>query len=155
MLSETGEKILDLVPSLRAFAFCLTQDRPEADDLVYNSLIEIWQKHRFKKMTELKIAAFTIIDRRYRTGIPAHPSTSHAAARSHAENPEPFSAAFGALGRDGREALSLVTVWALTSAQAAKICGTDRRTLERRVAGACRRLTSNQPKRIPPRVRII
>lgn len=144
MLSEPGRILLGLVPSLRAFAFCLTQDRSEADEVVCRSLTEIWWEHRSKESVELKMAAFTVIHRVSRTRAPANRAASHAAARSPDGEPNSFSIAFEALETTGREALSLVAFWAFTTEQAAKISGTDKHTIESRIANACSRLASNQ-----------
>lgn len=149
MPSEFRKRLLALVPSLRAFAFCLTRDQSEADDLVYKSLIEIWSKHRLKNSTELRIAAFTVVDSLYRAGMSARQLLPHPVERPPSAESEAFSVAFGFLSRNEREALSLVMVWAFTYEQAAKICGTDTHTLERRIANACFRLAPILPIRNP------
>jgi len=138
-LSTFKETLLDLVPSLRAFAFCLRQNRAEADDLVYQSLYEIWSRHRFEKYMELKEAAFTVVDRRCRLTPPARPG-DHPAERAWSGGPNAFDAAFEALDRNEREALSLVMVWGFTDAQAARICGIGTQTLERRIIEGSSRL---------------
>jgi RNA polymerase sigma-70 factor (ECF subfamily) len=147
MPSEFRNELLSLVPSLRAFAFCLTQDHSEADDLAYGSLIEIWSKHRFWKGTELRVAAFTVVDRQCRRKLPANPVSAHTARASRAEGQERLFAIFESLGRDEREALSLVVVWDFTDDQAARICDIDRRTLGLRVTNAYLRLAHGLPLR--------
>jgi RNA polymerase sigma-70 factor (ECF subfamily) len=137
--STFKETLLDLVPSLRAFAFCLTQNRAEADDLVYRSLCEIWSRRRFGKYMELKEVAFTVIDRRCRFAPPAR-SGDHPAERARSEEPNAFDAAFEALDRTEREALSLVAVWGFTDDEAARICGIGTQALKRRVIDASSRL---------------
>jgi RNA polymerase sigma-70 factor (ECF subfamily) len=137
--STFKETLLDLVPSLRAFAFCLRQNRAEADDLVYRSLYEIWSSHRFGKYMELKEAAFTVIDRRCRFAPPTR-SEDHPAKRARSEEPNAFDAAFEALDRTEREALSLVTVWGFTDDQAARICGIGTQALNRRIIDGSSRL---------------
>ncbi len=138
--STFKETLLDLVPSLRAFAFCLTQNRAEADDLVYRSLCEIWSRHRFGKYMELKEVAFTVIDRRCRFAPPAR-SGDHPAEQARTEEPNAFEAAFEALGRTEREALSLVTVWGFTDDEAARICGIGTQALKRRIVDGSFHLT--------------
>ena len=147
MPSEFRNELLSLVPSLRAFAFCLTQDQAEADDLAYGSLIEIWSKHRLRRGTELKVAAFTVVDRQYPRRPPANPVPAHTAKASRAEGRERLFAVFESLGRDEREALSLVVVWGFTTDQAARICDIDMRTLGLRVTNAYLRLVHGLPLR--------
>jgi RNA polymerase sigma-70 factor (ECF subfamily) len=136
MPSEFRNDLLALVPSLRAFAFCLTQDHSEADDLVCRSLCEIWSRHRFRKVVELRVAAFTVVDRQYPGRLPANPVSAHTARASRAEGRERLFAIFESLGRDEREALSLVVVWDFTDDQAACICGIDKCTLGLRITNA-------------------
>jgi RNA polymerase sigma-70 factor (ECF subfamily) len=138
--SEFRNDLLTLIPSLRAFAFCLTQDRSQADDLVYTSLIEIWSKHRFGKGTELRVAAFTVVDRQCRRRAQKNPRSPHALERSRAGGMERLLATFESLERDEREALSLVAVWGFTDDQAARVCDIDTRTLGSRVTNAYLRL---------------
>jgi RNA polymerase sigma-70 factor (ECF subfamily) len=140
MPSEFRNDLLALVPSLRAFAFCLTQDQSEADDFVYGSLIEIWSKHRFRKGMELRAAAFTVVDRQCRRRNPKNPSLAHIPEGSGAGGRERLFALFESLGRNEREALSLVVVWGFTDDQAARICDIDTRTLGIRVTNAYLRL---------------
>jgi RNA polymerase sigma-70 factor (ECF subfamily) len=147
MPSEFRNELLSLVPSLRAFAFCLTQDQSEADDLAYGSLIEIWSKHRLRRGTELKVAAFTVVDRHYQKRNPANPLSTHTAKASRAGSQERLFAIFESLGRDEREALSLVVVWGFTNDQAARICDIDMRTLGLRVTNAYLSLVPGLPLR--------
>jgi RNA polymerase sigma-70 factor (ECF subfamily) len=145
MPSEFRNDLLALVPSLRAFAFCLTQDQSEADDLVYRSLCEIWSRHRFRKGVELTVAAFTVVDRQYPRRRPANPVSAHTARASRAEGQERLFAIFESLDRDEREALSLVVVWGFTDDQAACICGIDKCTLGLRITNAYLHLAHGLP----------
>ena len=147
MPSEFRNDLLAFVPSLRAFAFCLTQDQSEADDLVYRSLCEIWSRYRFRKGVELRVGAFTVVDRQYPRRRPANPVSAHTAKASRAEGQERLFAVFESLGRDEREALSLVVVWGFTDDQAARICDIDMRTLGLRVTNAYLRLVHGLPLR--------
>ena len=145
MPSEFRNDLLALVPLLRAFAFCLTQDQSEADDLVYRSLCEIWSRHRFRKGVELRVAAFTVVDRQYPRRTPANPVSAHTARTSRAEGRERLFAIFESLDRDEREALSLVVVWGFTDDQAACICGIDKCTLGLRITNAYLHLAHGLP----------
>ena len=147
MPSEFRNDLLVLIPSLRAFAFCLTQDQSEADDLVYGSLVEIWSKHRFRKGVELRAAAFTVVDRQCRTRNPKNPSLPHGSEASRAGGRERLFAIFESLAREEREALSLVVVWGFTDDRAARICGIDKRTLGLRVTNAYLQLAHGLPPR--------
>jgi len=139
MTSTFKETLLDLVPSLRAFAFCLTQNRIEADDLVYGSLCEIWSKHRFRKNKQLKKEAFTVVDTRCRINPPTR-SKDRPAKRARSGKPDAFDAAFEALDRTEREALSLVIIWGFSDDEAAQICGIDTQTLKRHIIDGSSRL---------------
>jgi RNA polymerase sigma-70 factor (ECF subfamily) len=147
MPSEFRNDLLALVPLLRAFAFCLTQDQSEADDLVYRSLCEIWSRHRFRKGVELRVAAFTVVDRQYPGRHPANPVSAHTARASRAEGRERLFAIFESLDRDEREALSLVVVWGFTDDQAACICDIDTCTLGLRITNAYLHLAHGLPLR--------
>jgi RNA polymerase sigma-70 factor (ECF subfamily) len=140
-------KFLALIPSLRAFAFCLTQDRSEADGLVHRSLIEIWSKHALKKNPNLRIAAFTALHEQFRrsaaTNLPFMPRIE---AKLRPAEQEAFAASFSSLPRSVREAVSLVGVWGFTVEDAAEICGCDSATVERRVAMACAGLITSAPR---------
>lgn len=140
MRSELGNNLLGLVPALRAFAFCLTQNQTEADDLVYRSLIQIWLRHSSKTGLEFKMAAFSVVDAQFHEMASTRPSKSWPAARPHSGVHDSFATAFASLARHERKALTLVVAGAFNYEQTAKICSTDTRTIERRVANACFRL---------------
>jgi RNA polymerase sigma-70 factor (ECF subfamily) len=148
MPSEYRNALLALVPSLRAFAFCLSQDRAEADDLAYGSLIEIWSKHRHKTRAELRVAAFSVVSAQYRRSNAAHPSPDHTARESRAATQERFFAVLESLWWGEREALALVLVWGFTDEQAAQICNVDVATFGSRIASAYLSLVQGVPPRI-------
>jgi RNA polymerase sigma-70 factor (ECF subfamily) len=145
MPSEFRNDLLALIPSLRAFAFCLTQDRSEADDLVYRSLSEIWSRHRFRKGVELRVAAFAVVDRQYPGRLPANPVSARTAKASRTEGRKRLFTIFESLDRSEREALSLVAVWGFTDDQAACICGIDKCTLGLRITNAYLHLAPGLP----------
>ncbi len=56
------EEILELLPALRAFAFSLTSQRADADDLVQDTLVRAIQSlHQYTPGTRLKSWLFTIM----------------------------------------------------------------------------------------------
>ena len=70
MLSDLKRDLLALIPSFRAFAFCLTQNLSAADDLVHSALIEIWSRQAANRDRDLKAAAFAVVHGRFlRSGV--------------------------------------------------------------------------------------
>lgn len=132
--------LLSLLPSLRAYAFCLTSDRSHADELVHSSLIEIWTRHRGVKGLALKMAAFRVVRCQFlREGMADLISSSFGRQRRPRDD-DAFETRFTRLPRAAREALSLIEVWGFNAAQAAEICGCDQQTIARRLAMARRDL---------------
>ena len=138
---------------MRAFAFCLTQNRFEADDLVHCSLIEIWSKHAGKTGKGLKVSAFTIVRDQFlrggRIGLLSDLCFGQKPLQMSAA--DDFATCFNHLPRTEREALSLIGFWGFDLEHAAEICRCDSETMERRVAMACLNLDerSSQPCRVP------
>jgi DNA-directed RNA polymerase specialized sigma24 family protein len=136
---------------MRAFAFCLTQNRSEADDLVHSSLIEIWFKHAGKTGADLKVSAFTIVHDQFcrggRTGLLSDLCFGQKAMSAV----DSFTTRFSHLPRTEREALSLIGFWGFDLEHASEICRCDPKTMERRVAMACLNLGGRpvQPRRVP------
>lgn len=140
MCSEMKNGLLFLIPSLRAFAFCFTQDRSKADELVHSSLIQIWSNHAGTKSLDLKIVAFHATRRRFlRQGTP----DPFPAFDLLAED-DTFTARFAGLPRTEREALSLVEAWGFSPSQASGICDCDREMIDRRFDMAHCHLTQNR-----------
>ena len=138
MPSDLKKDLLALVPSLRAFAFCLTQDRSDADDLIHSALIEIWSRQATNGDRNLKAAAFAVVHGRFmQTDIASQLSMACLRHEWFATSDDTFAACFRLLPRTVREAMSLVEVWGFDPEQAAEICGCDVETIERRVATAC------------------
>jgi RNA polymerase sigma-70 factor (ECF subfamily) len=133
--------LLSFIPSLRAFAFCITQDHSRADDLVLSSLIEIWSSHAGKNGLALKVAAFNTVRRQFLRQVIADP-ISVPAFRRFPANGDAFSTRFTRLPRTEREAISLIEVWRFDPSQAAEICDCDRETINRRVDMARSHLTA-------------
>jgi RNA polymerase sigma-70 factor (ECF subfamily) len=45
MALDPQDEMLEHLPSLRAFAMSLTRDRPQADDLVQETIMRAWDEH--------------------------------------------------------------------------------------------------------------
>ncbi|RFC65798.1 hypothetical protein DY251_15895 [Mesorhizobium denitrificans] len=141
--------LLTLLPSLRAYAFCLTLDRWHADALVHSSLVEIWSKHQGERGHALKIAAFSVVRHQFlRQGI-VDPISPTLGGQRVPEGEDVFRTRFMRLPRTAREALSLTEVWGFTMGQAAEICGCDQETIGRRVTMVYRDLTSQISRPFP------
>lgn len=150
MRKEMKNDLLSLVPSLRAFAFCLTQDTVNADELVHSSLTEIWSVHADKKGVALKIGAFNALRRQFLRQVIVDPVSVQAFAWQWISvDDNAFKACFERLPRTEREALSLVDAWRFDQSEAAEICDCDRETIDRRLGMARSHLTSDRCKRVP------
>ena len=143
MLSDLKSDLLALIPSLRAFAFCLTQNLSDADDLVHSALIEIWSRQAANPDQNLKSAAFAVVhDGFMQTDLVSQLSMACLRRERFARSDDTFAATFRRLPRTMREAISLVVVCGFDSEQAAEICRCDAETIERRLAKACDRLAN-------------
>jgi RNA polymerase sigma-70 factor (ECF subfamily) len=136
--------LLSFIPSLRAFAFCITQDHFRADELLLSSLIETWSSHVGKNGLALRIAAFNTVRRQFLRQVIADP-ISVPAFRQFPANGDAFRARFTRLPRTEREAISLIEVWGFDPSQAAEICDCDRETINRRINMARIHLTARSP----------
>jgi RNA polymerase sigma-70 factor (ECF subfamily) len=62
------ESVLALIPALRAFAWSLSHNSADADDLVQETLIKAWtHRERFEPGTNLRAWLFTILRNTYYT----------------------------------------------------------------------------------------
>lgn len=137
MPSNLKEDLLALMPSLRAFAFCLSQNRSDADDLVHSALIDIWASQVANMDQNLKAAAFAVVhDRFMQVDIDSQQAMARLRHEWFVTSDDTFAACFRLLPRTMREAISLVEVWGFASEQAAEICGCDVETIEHRIATA-------------------
>jgi RNA polymerase sigma-70 factor (ECF subfamily) len=139
MASNLKKELLALIPSLRAFAFCLTQDLFKADDLVHSALIEIWCKQAANRDRNLKTAAFSVVHNRYmQTSFAGELSMGALSQKWFAASDDTFAVAFSHLPRTAREAISLVEVWGFNSEQAAEICGCGAETIMHNISNVKR-----------------
>jgi RNA polymerase sigma-70 factor (ECF subfamily) len=126
--------LLSLLPSLRAYALCLTPDRWEADELVHSSLIEIWTRHQGERGLALKVAAFSVLRGQFLRQGMVDLILPSPGKRQPSREDHDFQIRFMRLPRTAREALSLIEVWRCARAQAAELRGCVQETICRRVA---------------------
>jgi RNA polymerase sigma-70 factor (ECF subfamily) len=66
--SSWREDVIALIPALRAFAWSLSHNASDADDLVQDTLIKAWShRDRFEPGTNLRAWMFTILRNTYYT----------------------------------------------------------------------------------------
>ncbi len=152
---ETGwrDDVLALIPALRAFAWSLSHNSADADDLVQDTLIKAWtHRDKFEPGTNLRAWLFTILRNTYYTAavrrrreIPDEDG-KHAAALSSGPTQDwsvamtALQEALALLPAEHREALILVGAAGLTYEEAAEICGCALGTIKSRVNRARARL---------------
>jgi RNA polymerase sigma-70 factor (ECF subfamily) len=155
-LAETWrDDVVKLIPALRAFAWSLSHNAADSDDLVQDTLVKAWT-HRsgFEPGTNLRAWLFTILRNTYYTTIVrrrrdvADENGKHSAGLSTAPTQDwtmAMQALQDALRRlpdEHREALILVGAAGLTYEEAAEICGCALGTIKSRVNRARVKLLS-------------
>ena len=147
------EKLIELIPFLRAFARTLSGHRNEADDLCQEALVKAWQSRAsFEPGTHLKAWLFMILrnqfysDKRrsWRTQpwdeeLAEQRLVTHGAQESAVALSE-VARAMRLLPNEQREALILIGAGGFQYEEAAKICGCAVGTIKSRVARARRAL---------------
>jgi RNA polymerase sigma-70 factor (ECF subfamily) len=147
------EKLIELIPFLRAFARTLCGHRDEADDLCQEALAKAWQSRAtFEPGTNLKAWLFMILRNQFysekRRAWRQKPWDEASAEQSlvtggtqHASIAlSDVSRAMRMLPNEQREALILVGAGGFAYEEAAKICGCALGTIKSRVARARRTL---------------
>ncbi len=150
---EWRNAVIALLPPLRAFAWSLSRNSADADDLVQDTLIKAWShKEKFEPGTNLRAWLFTILRNTYYTAMVkrrrevADEDGKHAARLSAAPTQEwsvamkAMQSALQRLPPEHREALILVGAAGLTYEEAADICGCALGTIKSRVNRARARL---------------
>jgi len=150
---EWRDAVIALLPPLRAFAWSLSRNSADADDLVQDTLIKAWtHKDKFEPGTNLRAWLFTILRNTYYTSVVkrrrevADEDGQYAARLSAAPTQEwsvamkAMQAALQQLPPEHREALVLVGAAGLTYEEAAEICGCALGTIKSRVNRARARL---------------
>ncbi len=140
------DDVIALIPALRAFAWSLSHNSSDADDLVQDTLIKAWtHRAKFELGTNLRAWLFTILRNTYYTAVVrkrreiADEDGKHAARLSAAPTQDwsvamkSLQAALQRLPNEHREALVLVGAAGMTYEEAAEICGCALGTIKSRV----------------------
>lgn len=151
--SNWRDDVVSLIPALRAFAWSLSHNSADADDLVQDTLIKAWtHRSKFEPGTNLRAWLFTILRNTYYTAVvrrrrEVSDEQGKHAATLFAPPTQDWSVAMRALQLalqrlpdEHREALILVGAAGLTYEEAAEICGCALGTIKSRVNRARARL---------------
>jgi RNA polymerase sigma factor (sigma-70 family) len=138
--------VIQLIPTLRAYARALTRDRTDADDLVQETLSRALKYHdRFDDGTHLKAWLFTIMRNTFFTAVKKytreHPGAADCVSTSVMVDPDhdrvmahkELMAAINRLPSQYREMLMLVVVMGESYEDAAELCGCAIGTVKSRV----------------------
>jgi RNA polymerase sigma-70 factor (ECF subfamily) len=152
-LSGWRDDVVALIPALRAFAWSLSHNASDADDLVQDTLVKAWtHQAKFEEGTNLRAWLFTILRNTYYTAVVrkrrevSDDQGLHAATLTSQPSQEwsvamhALQAALQRLPVEHREALVLVGAAGLTYEEAAKICDCALGTIKSRVNRARARL---------------
>lgn len=147
------EQVLAQIPALRAFAWSISRNGPDADDLVQETLIKAWRhRDRFTPGTNLRAWLFTILRNTHYTTLTrrrreVRDEDDHYARMLETEPNQEWGAALGSLRTaldqlpgEQREALILVAGAGLSYQEAADICACAVGTVKSRVNRARARL---------------
>ena len=153
--TDVRELIIEIIPSLRAFARSLVNDRDRADDLVQETILKALSNlDRFQPGTNIRAWLFTILRNSFFSELRKHRSeiadvdgkyaaqlTTRATQIDKVELRE-FKIALLKLPSEQREALILVGPAGFSYEEAAAICGCAVGTIKSRVNRGRTRLTS-------------
>lgn len=145
--------VIALIPALRAFAWSLSHNASDADDLVQDTLIKAWMNQdKYQMGSNLRAWLFTILRNTYyttavrrRREVPDEDG-KHAATLTAGPTQDwtvamrALQAGLRQLPDEHREALILVGAAGLTYEEAAEICGCALGTIKSRVNRARARL---------------
>jgi RNA polymerase sigma-70 factor, ECF subfamily len=145
--------LLGAIPSLRAFAVSLSQNADRADDLVQETLVKAWDKHKsFQPGTNLKAWLFTILRNEFYSqmrkrgrevqdsdGIMTARLAVHPSQQGQLDLKD-FKTALEKLPEDQREAIILIGASGFSYEEAAEICDCAIGTIKSRVSRARTRL---------------
>ncbi len=153
LATDWRDDVIALIPSLRAFAWSLSHNSADADDLVQDTLIKAWtHRDKFEPGTNLRAWLFTILRNTYYTAVVrkrrevADEDGKHAARLSAPPSQDwsvaitSMRAALQRLPLEHREALILVGAAGMSYEEAAEICGCALGTIKSRVNRARARL---------------
>lgn len=147
------DDVVGMIPALRAFAWSLSHNGSDADDLVQDTLIKAWtNREKFEPGTNLRAWLFTILRNTYYTNVLRRRREVRDEEGEYASNlkSEPtqdwsvamhsLQAALQKLPPEHREALILVGAAGLSYEEAAEICGCALGTIKSRVNRARNKL---------------
>ncbi len=147
------DQVVDLIPALRAFAWSLSHNGSDADDLVQDTLIKAWtNREKFEPGTNLRAWLFTILRNTYYSALLRRRREVRDEAGEYAgalKTPptqdwsiamRSLQAALQKLPAEHREALILVGAAGLSYEEVAEICGCALGTIKSRVNRARARL---------------
>lgn len=156
--------VVEQIPALRAFAWSVSRNGSDADDLVQETLIKAWRhRDRFTPGTNLRAWLFTILRNTHYTILSrrrreVRDEDDHHARLVECEPNQEWGAALGALRTaleqlpsEQREALILVGGAGLSYEEAAEICACAVGTVKSRVNRARARLAKLMDDGSPPR----
>ena len=148
------KELIELLPSLRAFARSLAHNPAQADDLVQDTLVKaLANVDRFEQGTNLRAWLFTILRNHYYSQLrkakrEVEDADGKFAARiavrpeqDGSVDLEDFKVAFAQLADDHREVLTLVGASGCSYEEAAQICGCAAGTIKSRVNRARKKLS--------------
>ena len=152
-VSNWREDVVGMIPALRAFAWSLSHNGSDADDLVQDTLIKAWtNRDKFEPGTNLRAWLFTILRNTYYTQVLRRRREVRDEAGEYAgmlKTPatqewsmamQSLKAGLLQLPAEHREALILVGAAGLSYEEAAEICGCALGTIKSRVNRARARL---------------
>jgi RNA polymerase sigma-70 factor (ECF subfamily) len=147
------DAVVGQIPALRAFAWSLSHNGADADDLVQETLTKAWtHRDKFEDGTNLRAWLFTILRNTYYTAVTrrrrevADEDGKHAATLTTPATQDwsvavhAMRTAMQQLPDEHREALILVGAAGLTYEEAAEICNCALGTIKSRVNRARTRL---------------
>jgi RNA polymerase sigma-70 factor (ECF subfamily) len=151
--SDWRNEVVAMIPALRAFAWSLSHNGSDADDLVQDTLIKAWtNRDKFEPGTNLRAWLFTILRNTYYTQVIRRRREVRDETGEYANNlsspptqdwsvaMRALQAALAQLPDEHREALILVGAAGLSYEEAAEICGCALGTIKSRVNRARTRL---------------
>jgi RNA polymerase sigma-70 factor (ECF subfamily) len=151
--ADWRDQVVGMIPALRAFAWSISRNGSDADDLVQDTLIKAWShRDKFETGTNLRAWLFTILRNTYYTAVVRRrrevrdEDDQHARSLTTAPTQEwglaihALQAALDQLPAEHREALILVGAAGLSYEEAAQICGCALGTIKSRVNRARNRL---------------
>ena len=149
------EQVIALIPSLRAFAWSLSRNPSDADDMVQETLTKAWtHREKYQPGTNLRAWLFTILRNSWYTAVSKHrretpdedgkmaAALTSPASQDWSVELHQLQAALDRLPPEHREALVMVGAAGLSYEEAAEIAGCALGTIKSRVNRARSRLAN-------------